>query len=112
LNSWLAETSSKRRDKLCIIAEILEIAKDGTLKTQIMYKANLSFAQLNEYLKFMLKINLIEKIVDRGKDVYTTTNKGLDFLQRQCEITELLKEQDVHPKNGAKLPPTSLLRRN
>jgi len=112
LNQWLAETTSKRRDKLCIIAEILEIAKEGSLKTQIMYKANLSFAQLNEYLKFMLKINLIKKVVNRGKDSYIATDKGLDFLQRQYELTELLKGDDEHPKNGVKAPPANLLRKN
>jgi len=112
MNAWLAETTSKRRDKLRIIAEILEIAKNGTLKTQIMYKANLSFAQLNEYLKFMLKIKLMEKVDNRGKDVYVATAKGVDFLQRQSEITELLKGDDEHPKNGAKVPPPSLLRKS
>ena len=113
LNQWLAETSSKRRDKLCIIAEILEVAKGGSLKTQIMYKANLSFAQLNEYLKFMLKINLIKKVDNRGKDSYIATEKGLNFLQRQGELTELLKDdKDEHSKNGAKTPPANLLRKN
>jgi len=112
MNAWLAETTSKRRDKLRIIAEILEIAKNGTLKTQIMYKANLSFAQLNEYLKFMLKIKLMEKVDNRGKDVYVATAKGVDFLQRQSEITELLKGDDEHPKNGVKIPPPNLLRKS
>ena len=112
LNSWTAETTSKRRDKLCIIAEILEIAKEGTLKTQVMYKANLSFAQLNEYLKFMLKIKLIQKLVNRGKDIYIATDKGLDFLQRQCELTELLKTEEEKPKNGARIPPANLLRKS
>ena len=113
LNSWIAETtSSKRRDKLCIIAEILEIAKEGTLKTQIMYKANLSFAQLNEYLKFMLKIKLIEKVANAGKDVYVSTEKGLDFLQRQCELTEMLKTDEEKPRNGVKIPPANLLRKS
>ena len=112
MNSWTTETSTKRRDKLSIIAEILEIAKEGTLKTQIMYKANLSFAQLNEYLKFMLKIKLIQKLVNQGKDIYITTEKGLDFLQRQCELTELLKTEEERPKNGARIPPASLLRKS
>ena len=111
MNVWTTEAATKRRDKLGIISEILEIAKGGTLKTQIMYKANLSFAQLNEYLKFMLKINLIEKVENRGKDVYLATGKGIDFLQRQCEITELLKGDNEHPKNGAKIPPPNLLRK-
>ena len=112
LNSWTAETTSKRRDKLCIIAEILEIAKEGTLKTQVMYKANLSFAQLTEYLKFMLKIKLIQKLNHQGKDIYIATDKGLDFLQRQCELTELLKTDEEKPKNGAKIPPANLLHKS
>ena len=112
LNTWIAETTSKRRDKLCIIAEVLEIAKEGTLKTQIMYKANLSFAQLNEYLRFMLKIKLIQKLTNQGKDIYLTTEKGLDFLQRQCELTELLKTEEEKPRNGVKIPPANLLRKS
>jgi predicted transcriptional regulator len=113
LNSWIAETTtSKRRDKLSIIAEIIEIAKEGTLKTQIMYKANLSFAQLNEYLKFMLKIKLMQKLTNQGKDIYISTEKGLDFLQRQCELTELLKTDEEKPKNGVRTPPANLLRKN
>ena len=112
LNSYVAETTSRRRDKLCIIAEILEIAKEGTLKTQIMYKANLSFAQLNEYLKFMLKIKLMQKLTNQGKDVYIATEKGLDFLQRQCELTELLKTEEEQPRNSVRIPPASLLRKS
>ena len=67
MNSGITDTPSKRRDKLCIIAEILEIAKEGSLKTQIMYKANLSFTQLNDYLKYMLKTTLLKKFVIEGK---------------------------------------------
>ncbi len=112
MTSWITEATSKRRDKLCIIAEILEIAKDGTLKTQIMYRANLSFAQLNEYLRFMLKIKLIQKLIERGKEVYIATEKGMDFLQRQCELTELLKTEEEKSRNGVKIPPQNLLRRS
>jgi len=74
MNSWKKDSSSKRRDKLSIIAEVLEIAKDGALKTQIMYRANLSFAQLNDYVKFMLKTGLINKFHANGKDVYIQIN--------------------------------------
>jgi predicted transcriptional regulator len=111
VNSWIAENSAKRRDKLSIIAEILEIAKEGTLKTQIMYKANLSYAQLNDYLKFLLKSGLLQKFINRGKDVYEVTEKGIDFLQRHCELTELLKENDKG-KNGVKLPPQNLYKKS
>ena len=115
MNSWETDNSGKRRDKLYIIAEILEIAGDGTLKTQIMYKANLSFAQLNEYLKLMLKIRLLEKFARNGKTVYKATEKGSNFLQRHREITELLKTEEeangTNHKNGVKIPPPKLLRK-
>lgn len=107
MNTW---QNSKRRSKLCIIAEILEIAKEGTLKTQVMYKASLSFVQLNEYIKFMLKIGLIEKVAIGGKDVYTATQKGLDFLQRQYELAEMMKTETGNTSNStdmllAEIPP-------
>jgi predicted transcriptional regulator len=89
----------------------LEIARDGTLKTQIMYKANLSFAQLNDYLKFMLKTDLLNKFHANGKDVYRATEKGVDFMQRHFELTELLKENE-NGKNGVKIPPQNLLKKN
>lgn len=111
MNPWGPTPSQKRRDKLYIIAEILEIAKEGTLKTQIMYRANLSFTQLNNYLNFMLKINLIEKIMQNDREVYKTTEKGLDFLQRYREITELLRTENQNCRNNIKLPPSHLLRK-
>jgi len=95
-------TSSKRRDKLYIIAEILELAKEGTLKTQIMYRANLSFTQLNAYLDFMLKINFLEKQQFHDKDVYVASEKGIDFLDRYHEITELLGSDYINLYNIGK----------
>jgi predicted transcriptional regulator len=111
LNPTGSNPSSKRRDKLFIIAEILGIAKEGTLKTQIMYRANLSFTQLNDYLRFMLKIDLLAKVLQNDKEKYKTTAKGMDFLQRYHEITELLKSDDEN-KNDIKIPPPHLLKRS
>jgi predicted transcriptional regulator len=105
--------ASKRRDKLYIVAEILEIARDGSLKTQIMYRANLSFTQLNDYLRFMLKINLLERVLENDKQIYRATGKGVDFLQRYREINELLRsEEENNCKNGMRIPPQHLLKKN
>ena len=112
MNVWGSNSSQKRRDKLYIIAEILDIAKDGVLKTQIMYRANLSFTQLNDYLEFMLRVNLVERIVERDKEIYKATPKGLDFLQRYRELTELFKSENDNGKNNVKVPPPHLLKRN
>ena len=81
------------------MAEIIEIARGGTLKTQIMYKANLSFTQLNDYLSFMLNNNLITQTSHYGKEVYSVTEKGHDFLQKHNELIRLLKTRDIIKKS-------------
>ena len=91
------------------MAEILEISRKGTLKTQIMYKANLSFAQLKEYLRFMLKTQLLKKFNVNGKDVYGLTKKGEDFIQCHNDLKELINEEE-NSKNQVKLPPANLLK--
>jgi len=75
------------------MAEILEVAMDGALKTQVMYRANLSFAQLNEYLKLMLDIKLLETVKNSQKTLYKTTAKGVRYLQSYREIRDLLKKE-------------------
>jgi len=113
MNPWGSNPTSKRRDKLFIVAEILEIARDGSLKTQIMYRANLSFTQLNDYLSFMLQINLLERVLENDREMYRATGKGVDFLQRYREINELLKnEEETNCKNGIRIPPPHLLKKN
>ena len=113
MNPWGSHPASKRRDKLYIVSEILEIARDGSLKTQIMYRANLSFTQLNDYLRFMLQINLLEKVLMNDREMYRATEKGLDFLQRYREINELLRnDEDSNCRNGIRIPPSHLLRKN
>ena len=92
-----AETPRKRRDRLYIIAEILVIAKDGSLKTQIMYRANLSFAQLNEYLNFLLKRELLKVNAENRKTFYKTTSKGVKYLENYEEISNLLRKEKGNP---------------
>ena len=80
-----------RRDRFYIAAEILAIAKDGSLKTRIMYRANLSFTQLNEYLSFLLNRELLKRNTKNGKTIYKTTAKGFKFLENYEEISNLLR---------------------
>jgi predicted transcriptional regulator len=79
------ETKLRRRDHLCIIADILYITKGATLKTQIMYKANLSYTQLKEYLNFLLTTNLIAQTVVEGKEGYKITLQGINFLHKHTK---------------------------
>lgn len=87
----ILKSRSARRDKLSILGQMLEIIKDGPLKTQIMNKVNLNFNQLNDYLAFLLNSNLIEQVNVAAKEVYFITNSGLDFLQSYNELTKMLK---------------------
>jgi predicted transcriptional regulator len=112
MNTYTSNSIPRRRDRLFIIAEILETAKDSALKTQIMYRANLSFTQLNEYLSFMLKTELLEKVLLNERELYKATEKGMNFLQCYRELTELLKTEGDNYKNNVKIPPTHLLKRN
>lgn len=93
--------SRKRRDRLFIMAEMLELAREGVLKTRIMYGANLSFAQLNEYLSLLLDLNLLKVIKNSSKTVYKTTEKGLRYLKGYKEIRELLKNRKGNNPKGS-----------
>jgi len=83
-----------KRGKFSIIADILEIANGGAGKTQIMYRANLSFRQLENYLRLMLEIDLLDETLNNGRKVYDATHKGINFLQHYYAIKELLKTED------------------
>ncbi len=88
------ENGQRRRDRLHIIAQILEIAKSGCLKTQIMYRANLSFAQLNEYLSFLTKIHLLTIENENKKSIYVTSAKGNQYLVKYDDIADILENDE------------------
>jgi predicted transcriptional regulator len=91
VSNTLLEPKHKRRDQINIIANILDIAKEGTLKTQIMYRANLSFTQLNDYIVFLLKNGLITQAIVDDKEGYIITVKGAGFLQRHRELLRMIE---------------------
>jgi predicted transcriptional regulator len=70
---------TKYRNRLQIVAEILEIAKAGAKKTHIMYRANLSYSLLCRYLKDIVDCGLVK--VDR-EDSYVVAPKGMRFLEK------------------------------
>lgn len=84
---------SKRRDRHDIAVEILRTAIDGKIKTHIMYKAKLSYAQLSEYTQLLVKKGLLENITIRQrkmvKKIYKTTRKGLEFIDNFENVKRL-----------------------
>ena len=85
--------ANKRRDRHDIAVEILRTAIDGKIKTHIMYKAKLSYAQLNEYIQLLLNKGLLENVTIRqkrmDKKVFKTTHKGLEFIENFESVKRL-----------------------
>lgn len=73
-----------------IIADIVDITTSGVSKTHVMYRANLSFAQTNEYLPFLLEIELLTHTTQNGRKIYKATPKGMRFLHGYAKIMSLL----------------------
>ena len=70
-----------RRCETRIILDILGILfKEPTKKTQIMYKAGLSFAQLEEYLKLLKRLRFYKTETEDGATFYKITSRGEMFL--------------------------------
>lgn len=78
----------KYRSRTEIVSTILSAASEKVTKTKIMYKAYLSYAQVKEYLKYMLENELIQ--YEEGEQVYRITQKGFQFLRAYDEMTELV----------------------
>jgi len=98
VENW--KNTRKRRDRLHIMAEVLAVTSNGALKTQVMYKANLSFAQLNEYLSFLLEIGLLKTVKRGEKKFYKTTRKGTKYLESYAEIRGLLGNEEQNNNNS------------
>ena len=84
----MTERPRRRRARHDIIMKMLEIAKDGEKKTNIMYKARLSFSQLEQYLGALEKAGFITE----RSGAWTTTEKGLHVIEA-CEICLRLTKQ-------------------
>ncbi len=66
------------RDRIDIIADILNVASNNAKKTHILYQANLSYKVLQRYLSEILEASLIS--YSEKDQFYMLTEKG-KFLQ-------------------------------
>ena len=83
---------NQRRSNIEIIADMLRVGENGAGKTEIMYSANMSYAQIQKYLGFLLSHGLIHK-VEVGNPVvtYHVTEKGGELLRNINTIVEILE---------------------
>jgi len=81
-----------RRSRVDIIIDILEVAMEGANKTGIVYKANLNFKLVDEFLNLLQEYGLMENKLDGDAKIkYITTEKGKMFLKKTKEITLYLE---------------------
>ncbi len=74
------------RTRLDIIADILNIAREGARKTRIMYQANLSYKLLKRYLAEVMGASLV--LFNEKERRYLLTPKGNEFLRVYKEYSK------------------------
>lgn len=83
----------RRRSSIEVIADILRVGEAG--KTEIMYSVNMSFFQLQKYLKYLLELALIDKVTVGNPTVtYRVTAKGSKLLRNIDKVLQILEFQD------------------
>ena len=80
------------RDRLDIIADILNVASREAKKTQIMYQANLSYKVLQRYLNEVVTASLVT--FENNKQCYMLTGKGHEYLDAYKEYARYSKTME------------------
>lgn len=89
-----------KRSKLETHVKILKVlAQKSPLKlTHIMYKANVNYNVLKEYLNFLTKKGVVEeRVIDGNRMVYSITQQGVTVLKYVRELNQVLPiaEEDI-----------------
>lgn len=85
------------RDRHDIVMEILEKAKSGKKKTELMTEVGLSYLQSKQYLSMLEERGLLKTDTDHR---YKTTKVGLDYLEKcsECFLSNWhAQKQAKHP---------------
>lgn len=82
----------KYRSRTDITSQILEAANGGATMTTIMFKAYLSYAQLQDYLSMMLVNDLLEYV--EGERRYKSTEKGMQFVEAYYKIRNMTAKME------------------
>ena len=86
----VSNRTGPNRTRVEILASILKVAGEHTLKTHIMCKANLSYRQLEKYLSFLETNGLLARTFEGNVMLFHVTQKGLEFLKDYNRISSYL----------------------
>ena len=82
---------NNRRSNIQIIGEMLRTGENGAGKTKIMYNNNLSYTQLQKYMRFLINRGFIAEVhVGNPKVTYQVTDTGSKLRRSIDNVTEIL----------------------
>ena len=84
---------SDRRSLPEIYAAILGVLERGYNITNIVYRANLNFSRLKDYMRILLDRGFVE-IVTNSPSSWVVTDKGHEFLKKHEELKGMLATGD------------------
>jgi len=83
-----------RRAQTEIFAEILELCKQPTVKTRVIYKVNMSYTTSLRFLKYLQKSEMLK--FDKNGKKFETTEKGFEYLKKYSELKKLLNHKKIY----------------
>jgi predicted transcriptional regulator len=92
------------RSRTEIISDLIEASRSGAKKTHLMYRGNLSYQVLSQYLEYMMSADLIREDNSSGERLYFATAKGLRFLDLERELSTIASFNDQKQKREARIP--------
>ncbi len=82
---------SQRRSNIEIIADMLRVGENGAGKTEIMYSANMSYYQIQKYLRYLVSQGFIDEVKLGNLGIaYQVTESGLKLLRTIDGLIEML----------------------
>ena len=85
------QSQVERRSKMETYCDILSaIATGAHIRTHILYKANLSWTVMQNYVVELESMGLIESKDDDGRRVYNLSDQGFRLMKQFLEIKEEL----------------------
>jgi predicted transcriptional regulator len=80
------------RDRHDIVMEILNKAKNGKKKTELMSEVGISYTQSKQYFGTLFKLSLL-KVEDNNN--FMTTKKGIEYLEKcgECFLCDWHKQR-------------------
>jgi len=79
-----------RRDRVEIVADILQASRRGATKTKIMLRADVNFKQVQKYLDVLVKKDLLTVTRQGRKSFFQISDKGVEYLNEYNRLKEFL----------------------